>query len=108
MCLFEKISNAQKDNHLKHTKSNQEYISKENDSTKNTEQWSCTTRGINIIIRFKMLRNLEADTKGRKYNVCAKKQIKIVKNILLGDCLLVRMYQGHRDIIIRMNGVFIK
>ena len=39
---------------------------------------------------------------------CAKKQIEIVKNILLGDCLLVHMYQGHRDIVIRVNGVFIK
>ena len=41
------------------------------------------------------------------YN-CINKQIKIVKNILLEDCLLVRMYQEHRDNVIRMNGVFIK
>ena len=55
-----------------------------------------------------MRREKKIGYNGKQFQDCAKKQIKIVKNVLLGDCLLVRMYQGHRDIVIRVNGVFIK
>ena len=39
---------------------------------------------------------------------CAKKYVKIVENIPFGECLLVCMYQGHLDSVIRVNVVFIK
>ena len=40
--------------------------------------------------------------------IFAKKKVKIIENILFGEYLLVCMYQGHLDSVIRVNAVFIK